>query len=483
MDYLKITRSLIYKDRNDLKDFGVQTPDTMNYLLFMYLKQQALMGVPGARDVALRCYNNAYYICTIILLEANDFPELRISDYVDTILDTEKDNKYTDEVCLASMAMACLLLARYDDRYGRNSDIWNAIYHRCTHYQWYHSSATEIFLNMMSLEYSFSFPLSNTEFEPRNIIEAIEEASPLDLALGHKYICNSLSNVTDRRKAIYGADLAISRLNDDLREIYEDWEYNPDTDSFEYEDELMRDLDSEQRVRDGIEIRKSAVEYIIEHFPTKENTKNENKKESVNDIIQNNINGHQSDDETLRQQLTDALKTIKEQTQTINEQQAELERLNTLNEVLNNQIERFEVDTPEMDIDEDTALSIKESIIFFSSIMGCNLSKEDISQTNLARLISKFTQRPKESIRPKIVDINTERENNAKNHTAFSDGVHQAAVNVCALIENAMEGLNKNPLPHSCKQAVENIRNIYKSPGRNIELHEIAEAKKSLKKI
>jgi hypothetical protein len=136
-----------------------------------------------------------------------------------------------------------------------------------------------------------------------------------------------------------------------------------------------------------------------------------------------------------------------------------------------------------MNIDEETALSIKESIIFFSSIMDCNLNKEDISQMNLARFISKFTQWSRESIRSKIVDINTERENNAKDHTAFSDGVHQAAVNVCALIENAMEGLNKNPLPYSCKQAVENIRNIYKSPGQKIELHEIAEAKKNLKKI
>ena len=98
MDYLKIPRSVIYKERNDLNDFGVRTPETMNYLLFMHMKQLVLMGVPGAREVALRCYNNAYYICTIILLEADDFPELRISDYVDTILETEKENKYTDEV-------------------------------------------------------------------------------------------------------------------------------------------------------------------------------------------------------------------------------------------------------------------------------------------------------------------------------------------------------------------------------------------------
>ena len=272
MDYLKIPRLLIYKDRNDLKDFGVQTPDTMNYLLFMYLKQQALMGVPGAREVALRCFNNAYYICTLILLEADDFPELRISDYVDKILEIEKGKGNVDEVCLASMAMACLLLAKYDEkRYGTDSEIWKKIYYRCTHYQWYHSSATGIFLNMMSWDYNITSSLSHIEFAPRDIIEAIEEASPLNLAIGHKYICNSLSNVTDRRKAIYGADLAISRLNDDLREIYEDWEYNPDTNSFEYEDDLIRDLDSEQRVRDSIEIRKSAVEYIIDHFPTKEN--------------------------------------------------------------------------------------------------------------------------------------------------------------------------------------------------------------------
>ena len=160
-----------------------------------------------------------------------------------------------------------------------------------------------------------------------------------------------------------------------------------------------------------------------------------------------------------------------------------MEHQRTLNEALTKQIARYEEENPEMDIDEDTALGIKESIIFFSSIMDCNLSKEDISQMNFARLIAKITQWNKESIRTQIVDINTEREKNAKDHTAFSDGVHQAAVNVCALIENAMAGLKKNPLPYSCKQAVENICKIYKSPGRKIEPHEIAEAKKNLKKL
>lgn len=122
MDYTKVPRALIYKDRDDLKDFGVQTPGTMNYRLFKRLKQAALISISGAKEVALRCYNNAYYVCTLILLESKDFPELRISDYVDKILEIEKDKKYIDEVCLASMAMASLLLAAYDKRmYGREA--------------------------------------------------------------------------------------------------------------------------------------------------------------------------------------------------------------------------------------------------------------------------------------------------------------------------------------------------------------------------
>ena len=201
MDYTKVQRGLIYKERNDLKEFGVQIPETMNYLLFLRLKQQALMGAPCAREIALRCYNNAYYVCTLILLEANDFPELRIPDYVETILEIEKGNKNIDEVCLASMAMACLLLARYDsNNYGKDSEVWKAINYRCTHYQWYNSSATAIFLAMMSSDNSFSSPLSPTEFAPRDVIELIENDEVYFLIRYHEYICERLALLEDQRQ-------------------------------------------------------------------------------------------------------------------------------------------------------------------------------------------------------------------------------------------------------------------------------------------
>ena len=282
MDYLKIPRSVIYKERNDLNDFGVRTPETMNYLLFMHMKQLVLMGVPGAREVALRCYNNAYYICTIILLEADDFPELRISDYVDTILETEKENKYTDEVCLVSMAMACLLLAKYDEKkYGRHSDMWKAIYHRCTHFQWYHSSASEVFLNMMSLEYSFTFPLSNTEFEPRDITDVIDNFSKRDLQVYAEYICERLAHLKDTRQRIYWTDMAVAQIKGYQLELCEDTGYNPKKDCFKHTDNYdpIRDLSWENKVRACYQRSKEAIKYYTEHYPTKEENDSQEKTE------------------------------------------------------------------------------------------------------------------------------------------------------------------------------------------------------------
>lgn len=282
MDYLKIPRSVIYKERNDLNDFGVRTPETMNYLLFMRMKQLVLMGVPGAREVALRCYNNAYYICTIILLEADDFPELRISDYVNTILEIEKDKQYTNEVCLASMAMACLLLAKYDEkRYAKDSEIWNAIYHRCTHYQWYNSTETDIFLHMISLEYSCTNPLSNSEFEPRDITDVIDNFSERHLQVYAEYICERLAHLKDTRQRIYWTDMAVAQIKAYKLELCEDSGYNPKKDCFKYvdNDPSMIDFTWEDKVRGYYQQSNEAIKYYTEHYPTKEENDSQEKTE------------------------------------------------------------------------------------------------------------------------------------------------------------------------------------------------------------
>ena len=334
MDYTKVPRGLIYKERNDLKEFGVQIPETMNYLLFLRLKQQALMGAPCAREIALRCYNNAYYVCTLILLEADDFPELRISDYVDKILEIEKGKRHIDEVCLASMAMACLLLATYDpQRYGRDSEIWNAIYHRCTHQQWYHSPATDIFHHMMEWDFRITTPLSHRDFDPRDIIEVIENCSEGDLQVYVEYICERLALLKDQRQQMRGADMAIVRIKDNQREFCENSGYNPMKDRFKYEDNSCYVIDPilDKEIRDYYQQGNEAINCYTKYYPTKEdeNDSKENAVESPQtpdtEVLQTKIRELESKITHQEMELIEAKNINSQQATRIKELEAEVE--------------------------------------------------------------------------------------------------------------------------------------------------------------
>ncbi len=471
MDYLKIPRSLIYKERNDLKDFGVQTPDTMNSLLFLHLKQQALMGVPGAREVALRCYNNAYYICTLILLEADNFPELRVSDYVDTILETEKENKYTDEVCLASMAMACLLLAKYDEkRYGTDSEIWKKIYYRCTHYQWYHSSEATIFLNMMSWEYSCTSPLSKTEFEPRNIIDVIENFSERDFQDYSEYICKRLAHLKDPRQRIYWTDMAVAQIKGYQLELCEDTGYDPKKDCFKHTDNYdpIRDLSWENKVRACYQRSKEAIKYYTEHYPTKEEndsvektvestkapeteapqtkfaelesklTQQETQLKETNNIntqqatrikeleaeLENELKEHQQCEKHTKDN-SKLLKRIAELEQEVNrlntnlstKSNVDFEELNRRTETLQSlydaaekRLKRYEsIFGTEEKLSKEKKFNIAERVIFCSSLLGCSLNEGDIIQQQMAKMIMRFSGDKWPSIRTTISDMNGKR--------------------------------------------------------------------------
>ena len=104
MDYTQVPRSLIYKDRTSLDDFGVQTPGTINNYLFTQMRRMTLLRCGDAKDIALRCFNNAYYICTLMQLE--EFPDLCMDKY-ESLLFQEKISS-PEDVYQASMALVCV---------------------------------------------------------------------------------------------------------------------------------------------------------------------------------------------------------------------------------------------------------------------------------------------------------------------------------------------------------------------------------------
>ena len=362
-----------------MKDFGVLIPGTINHQLFLRLKEQALMSDSGARETALRCYNNAYYVCTLILLEANEFPELRVSDYVDTILEKEKENKHIDEVCLASMAMACVLLAAYDEKkYGRDSEMWKVINHRCTHYQWYHSLATTIFKNMVSGEYRTISPLSYTEFAPRDIIEVISNVREGFLAACAEYICERLALLKNPRQRMYGADMAIAKIKDYQRELCKEYEYDPKKDCFKYANNipLKRDLDLENIIRDNYRQCKEAIDYYTKHYPTKD--ENDSKEKTA---------------ETTQTSETEVLQKEKEEiesklNQKVNElQQLLTEKTKALQKALQI-IEEYRHPVKELTAKQKIRMEFAVQLLLKAGLAEENLDKENRNKSKVASLLS-----------------------------------------------------------------------------------------------
>lgn len=473
MDYTILPHRLIYNPRFSLKDFGIYDNHPINApFAESMLKLDFIQGNYAEKNV-LRCLNDAYYITTMVLLEED--PRWRMGSYQKIVRANLSIAPDAFELFSLSLVSAYLrALAR--DLSPLQKAFSDTLYdYVSNHYLLVKYSIDE----WMSLKVK----LLRKEFAPRFIDKVVFNDLENDCFMWVEYTDEYNERIV--RELIYGLGETGEEKFTLLFEIDKDAQEYYDRNSY-YQDVVKKMLG--KICSELCEKYDRHEDHVIHYDKVDIESNVDSERSNVEDgdaicVYDKDLSHIIESNKILLKDLEEAHKTIEKQSMTITKQKAELERLTTLNEVLTKQNARYDEENPEMDIDEETALSIKECIIFFSSIMDCNLNKEDISQMNLARLISKFTQWPKESIRPQIVDINTERENNAKDHTAFSDGVHQAAVNVCALIENTMTGLKKNPLPYSCKQAVENICKIYKSPGRKIESHEIAEAKKNLKKI
>ena len=86
MDFTTIPRSLLYKEKKTLKDFGIYDRNQLNTQLYVLLKYE-LKATVGNSDYTIllkTLFNEAYYLCTIILMDEDAIMHFR--EYVDAIL-------------------------------------------------------------------------------------------------------------------------------------------------------------------------------------------------------------------------------------------------------------------------------------------------------------------------------------------------------------------------------------------------------------
>lgn len=502
MDYIDIPRSLIYKDRTDLKDFGVQVIETVNHNLFFNLKM-LFKATDRAKEIILRCFNNAYYICTLIPFE--DFPEMQVAEYEKLLL---KGNTYDrEEICAVSMAMVSKLLPACDARWrSEDNDLINNIHYRFTHYQWMNSGARKSFEFMEEKHNTIGLYLPPNVFAPRDILEAIENVSEDVLVTGVEYICERLVLLDDTRDRMRGADLAIARLKDKLREVYEDYGYDPKTNSFEpaVPGTFGAEPDFEDWFHKASDPVKEAIEYMENHYPSqKEDTCDQNITTEDSQVphavtpkmkLQKTIDtaGLLKRNEELEKLNSDLEKENKElREQLVNssslssvgyeELKSRAETLQSLYDAAENRLKRYEsILGTEEELNKEKKFNIAERIIFCSALLGCSLSEDDIIQQQMAKMISRFSGDKWQSIRTTISDMNGKRaaleevamkvkqEKDVgarmaiwRREEKIFQGLTNAALNVYKYLHSAVKGGTVGAKAHQCKQAMENIDHAY----------------------
>jgi uncharacterized protein (UPF0335 family) len=95
MIYTSIPRSLIYRDRKYLRDFGVDNDDTLNRQLYLLLRRYlyAELGLNDYNLMIREIFNESYYLCTMLLLEPR--PGIHFSDYIEAV---EIDRQFTQNI-------------------------------------------------------------------------------------------------------------------------------------------------------------------------------------------------------------------------------------------------------------------------------------------------------------------------------------------------------------------------------------------------
>ena len=374
MDYTEIPRSLIYKERTDLKDFGVHVPETMNHLLFLNLKE-LFKATDGKKELILRCFNNAYYICTIIPFE--DFPETQVAEYEKLLF---KGNPYDcEEICAVSMAMVCKLLPASDARWKpENNDLIETIRYRFTHYQWMNRGARKSFEFMEGKHNTDGLIISPSEFAPRDILELIENHIEKPLLTYADYICERLALLKDPSQRVYGTDLAIARIKDYQRVLCEECEYNPKKDSFKHTVNYnpIRDLSWEESVRDNYQKSKEAIDYYRKHYPTKEENDSTEKATESSQLPET------EDLQTKTKEMESKL------THQVDELQRQLSEKTQALQEAHQIIEEFRQPVKELTAKQKIRMEFAVQLLIEAGLSEKNLEKENRNKSKVASLLS-----------------------------------------------------------------------------------------------
>ena len=109
MNYTKVPRKLIYRDRNSLEEFVADEPYSINWELARLMRQYLFLRKKrnDYRDILLTIFNEAYYLTTLLLMDDNVLDNYY--DYTTSILTQSQYPKETTKYIKGMVMALCYI--------------------------------------------------------------------------------------------------------------------------------------------------------------------------------------------------------------------------------------------------------------------------------------------------------------------------------------------------------------------------------------
>lgn len=494
MDYTKLPRILIYKDRKDLDDFPVNSKFDYQFMEEAFLKilesRPFIKELYEAPEMILNIFNNARYITTLICLE--NHPNHYLRKYLKIAGSDDRSITVANHAMPATMALVKNYLCHYMPNLYNGSKIVKDITCNFNTIAWKeHSSGgyddfDKLVISNDIIPYGW---LSDPNFKPRDMREIVDDpfVTARDISENIDYIMESLE------KDVEIFDEEIAPLNTMYKKV-ESW-FPSDLDDNLHKELALGKIEKRLKKLDPnnafefFNLMNDMEKSLYNGTPVPSKTKegiNKYMKKTIGvdmDEIASASVASQDDDEiellkARIAELEEENKQLKEQpkqpvisaeNEDVDKLKNDLEHYILMYETCQDLVKRYEDELgPVEELDDwKEQLSIKERIIFFQALTGCSLKGADkkiphASQLAKAKLIARFSGNNPSKIRSGINQLYKEIEDvETKKRDSFSQGTIDAAMNVRNYLHLAVEGATIGSKPQQCKIAMQTIDQIY----------------------
>ena len=404
MDYTEFPRELIYKEKTSLKDFGVSNEMTIEHRFYEgLLRRPSIKDCSKKRETILRIFNNAYYLCTLILMDED--PRLTIDKYREIAENSTRTIDWVNHFAPMTMALVylelkgcrqeCACELRIFDKFLLD-DIYE--YYR----DWDTKGASEGKADFYELvgngeQQYLKLPSDLPSFPPRTItIKSLGEAFDND-GYRHSLQCFTYNYDMERIAEIFRYLGRTQEEKEALRDALK-WEIDTFCDE-ERKYRFLAQLDGmdfsseEHAVEQGMEARYSRA--LLE-ISIKEKKIHELNKEISQLKLKTQNAENMLPSSEYHENLRNELNSTKDDLIS-----------------LRNTLELF----------NDQELSSNEFIILFSNLLGTDLSPESINQSAFAKFLQELTG--KKGISQSTISRIKDKEKNKKFTPKMkSDAVH-----------------------------------------------------------